>query len=614
MTNQVFKISLNLAFAGLFLLFSQFVHAQSVSVDNVTSTNSEASSVTFDHTVGSGSDRLLIVQVSMVDVDAAKDVTSVTYGGVSMTEVINEPGKDIRVQIFRLINPSVGTASVNVTFEQKNKAAIGVMSFAGVDQTTPTEGLVSQDGNASSSSITVSSETDDLVVDIIGTDKTISVGSGQTQQWIEPAENGKESGGSTEPGASSVTMSWSLSGGKYTHVGFNINSSADSTPPPAPTNVSATAVASGTIEISFDDVDETGSGVSSYSVKRSTTSGGTYSEIGTVTDDESASYTFTDNSTTDGTTYYYVITAIDGAGNESSNSSEASATADGTAPTISNVTLGESSGNLSFSFDSDEQLGSSAGDLAVSVDGPTSGADVYSFDRTDFSESGTGPYTYTLSTTQPYNDGDGTYTAAVDDALDPAGNDGADGSQTDSYSFDGTAPTISNVSLGISSGNLSFSFDSDEQLGTSATDITVSVDGPTSGADVYSFDRTDFSESGTGPYTYTLSTTQPYDDGDGTYTAAVDDALDQAGNDGADGTQTDSYNYDSSTNTWRSGNTNPTDWETSENWTLGLPTSGQNIVIPTNPENANQFPVIDSNPSVSSVEIQSGATVTIDPT
>lgn len=105
-------------------------------------------------------------------------------------------------------------------------------------------------------------------------------------------------------------------------------------------------------------------------------------------------------------------------------------------PTVSNVALsGDGAGNLDFSFQTDEQLGSDASDIAVSVDGPNT-PDVYSFDRTDFSESGSGPYTYALATTQAYDDGAGTYAVSVDDAVDPDGADGADGTQTGSYTLD----------------------------------------------------------------------------------------------------------------------------------------------------------------------------------
>jgi fibronectin type 3 domain-containing protein len=63
------------------------------------------------------------------------------------------------------------------------------------------------------------------------------------------------------------------------------------------------------------------SGATSYSVKRSTTTGGPYSTIAaTVT-----GVTYADTTVTNGTTYYYVVTAANGGG-ESTNSNESSAT------------------------------------------------------------------------------------------------------------------------------------------------------------------------------------------------------------------------------------------------------------------------------------------------
>ena len=209
---------------------------------------------------------------------------------------------------------------------------------------------------------------------------------------------------------------------------------------------------------------------------------------------------------------------------------------DGASPVISSVTLGnDGANNLDFSFLASEQLDTGTSSIEVTVDGPSSGTDWQTFTDADFSETDNGgSFTYALSVDQGYNDGDGSYTASVDDAIDPGGNNGGNTGSgsglTGSHSF--TPPGISNVALGKDgSGNLTLSFDSDEQLGTSASDVAVTVNGPKT-ADVYSFDRSNFSESGTGPYTYALATTQAYDDGTGTYTASVDDALDSENNNG----------------------------------------------------------------------------------
>ena len=78
------------------------------------------------------------------------------------------------------------------------------------------------------------------------------------------------------------------------------------------------------------------SGATSYHLKRATTSGGPYSQVSAPT-----SSTYTDSSVTNGTTYYYVVSALDSAG-ESANSSQVSATpsAPAVAPSVPAVPTG----------------------------------------------------------------------------------------------------------------------------------------------------------------------------------------------------------------------------------------------------------------------------------
>jgi hypothetical protein len=68
---------------------------------------------------------------------------------------------------------------------------------------------------------------------------------------------------------------------------------------------------------------ETGSGIAGYNVYRGTTSGGPYAGINTSL---VSSTSYIDSSVTSGGKYYYVTTAVDGSGNESAFSNEASAT------------------------------------------------------------------------------------------------------------------------------------------------------------------------------------------------------------------------------------------------------------------------------------------------
>jgi hypothetical protein len=94
-------------------------------------------------------------------------------------------------------------------------------------------------------------------------------------------------------------------------------------PPSAPTNLMATA---GDAQVSLTW--SASNGATSYHVKRSTTSGGPYTQIGAPTPSS-----YTDTSVTNGTSYYYVVSALNSAG-ESANSAQVSAIPSIPPPTI----------------------------------------------------------------------------------------------------------------------------------------------------------------------------------------------------------------------------------------------------------------------------------------
>jgi fibronectin type 3 domain-containing protein len=98
-------------------------------------------------------------------------------------------------------------------------------------------------------------------------------------------------------------------------------------PPAAPVGLTATA---GSSSVSLDWADNTEPDLASYNVKRSTVSGGPYTTIATGV----AVSAYTDNTVTNGTTYYYVVSAVDTGSNESVNSSQVSATPLASAPTF----------------------------------------------------------------------------------------------------------------------------------------------------------------------------------------------------------------------------------------------------------------------------------------
>jgi hypothetical protein len=99
--------------------------------------------------------------------------------------------------------------------------------------------------------------------------------------------------------------------------------------PSVPTGVAATA-ADGQVSVTWT----ASSGATSYHVKRAMTNGGPYTQVAAPT---AAAYT--DTSVTDGTTYYYVVSAIDSAG-ESANSAQVSASPAATVANPPPTTLG----------------------------------------------------------------------------------------------------------------------------------------------------------------------------------------------------------------------------------------------------------------------------------
>lgn len=163
----------------------------------------------------------LLVGVMQGFADDALNPTAVTYGGTSMTkigEVAHGSGHGITV--WELINPPAGAANVVLTFTNQIVMVIVARSFSGVHQTTPKGTVVTNSGSSTTPSTTVSSASGELVADFVVARQlsaaTATVGAGQTQD-ANLASNGSpgalDSRGlcSTEAGAGSVTMDWTLS-------------------------------------------------------------------------------------------------------------------------------------------------------------------------------------------------------------------------------------------------------------------------------------------------------------------------------------------------------------------------------------------------------------------
>jgi hypothetical protein len=144
-----------------------------------------------------------------------------------------------------------------------------------------------------------------------------------------------------------------------------------SPPPAAPTGLTAT---SGDAQVGLSW--NTSSGATSYHVKCSMTSGGGYTTIATNT-----GLAFTNTGLVNGTTRFYVVSALDTFG-ESTNSAEVSARPTSSSPVAINVTY--ASGQLQFSWPADHAgwlLQSQTNSLAVGLS--TNWVNVASSDQTN---------------------------------------------------------------------------------------------------------------------------------------------------------------------------------------------------------------------------------------
>jgi fibronectin type 3 domain-containing protein len=205
------------------------------------------------------------------------------------------------------------------------------------------------------------------------------------------------------------------------------------TTPAIPLGVAATG---GNVQVSLTW--SASSGASNYHVKRATTSGGPYTQVGAP-----GSAAYTDTSVANGTTYYYVVSALDSAG-ESANSAQVSALPAASAATPSvpsglSATAGNGSVNLSWS--------------------PSSGATSYNVKRATTSG---GPYSQVgAPTAAAYSDtsvSNGTHYYYVVSALDSAG-ESANSAQVSALPVASIPPVPSGLSAtaGNDSVNLTWS-------------------------------------------------------------------------------------------------------------------------------------------------------------
>ncbi|MFT5324549.1 MAG: hypothetical protein ACI8P0_002411, partial [Planctomycetaceae bacterium] len=212
-------------------------HLLNVAVDNTSTGTSTGGGITISHTTA-GADRLLLVGVS-IDEASDESVDKVTYNGHFLTHVGSVENVENVTEIWALVNPDLGTHNVVITFTGTTDGnTAGVMSFTGVDQSTPLGTFASNSGNGGSGSVTVGSATGDLVFGVISIDNVVDYDimpdGAQSEDWDLIGGADINGGGSTKAGAASVNLSWSWSGtDDWSAAGVSIKPVVTNTAPTA---------------------------------------------------------------------------------------------------------------------------------------------------------------------------------------------------------------------------------------------------------------------------------------------------------------------------------------------------------------------------------------------
>jgi uncharacterized repeat protein (TIGR01451 family) len=182
--------------------------------------------VTLNHTTGSGDNRLMLVGISTrsryITVPAAgEEASTVSYGGNDLIFLGTEQNNsDAVTYLFMLPDPPSGTAQLSVDFTaalgNNNAAVVGITTYSNVDLTNPVGSYFSSPGSDANPTLTITStKTNQIVFNVLATtdaNTTVTPNSGQTQRWLQSTANRPTGGGYTRLGsATSTTFNYTLS-------------------------------------------------------------------------------------------------------------------------------------------------------------------------------------------------------------------------------------------------------------------------------------------------------------------------------------------------------------------------------------------------------------------
>lgn len=341
-----FRVSSSLV--ALFLVTLTFLEAEAATPgfvqQNFATPQSPSVSVSVTFTAAQTAGDLNVIVVGWNDTVAAVTNISDTAGNVYTLAAGPTPGNALTQSIYYAKNIAgavAGSNQVTVTFAPAAAFPdIRILEYSGIDPVNALDTSVAAAADSASSNsnaVTTTNAADLLVGANIVATGTSGPGSGYTNRVItNPDGDIVEDQVVSTTGSYSATAPLSSSGPWVMQmVAFRAaGGTADTTPPTAPANLTATATSASQIALSWtpstDNV-----GVTAYLIERCQGSGCSgFAQVAT-----SASPSFGDSGLTASTSYSYRVRATDAAGNLSAYSNTASATTPAAPPPPSTPTF-----------------------------------------------------------------------------------------------------------------------------------------------------------------------------------------------------------------------------------------------------------------------------------
>lgn len=178
-------------------------------------TSLPADPLTISYTTPSGSDRITLVGLGYRDAGGAKDATTVTIGGQSMSQVSTHQYLDPEgASIYYKLGPPSGTNNVVIDWSPAAplNGNIIIWTCTGVDQASPFRSNNQATGNSTAATVTLGTiNTGDVAIDFVTTDNsgTLTLGANQTE-IAQGASVTSNSGASYQAGADGGVMSWTV--------------------------------------------------------------------------------------------------------------------------------------------------------------------------------------------------------------------------------------------------------------------------------------------------------------------------------------------------------------------------------------------------------------------